>query len=45
MRTAALWFIAGVGTWIILLAALDFVEQWVERRRPVRDSSGRWRMP
>lgn len=45
MRTAATWFIAGVGTWIIAAAALDFVEQWAQRRRPVKGTDGRWRMP
>lgn len=42
---AALWFVCGVGTWIILLAAADFWAQWQQRRRPVKDSQGRWRMP
>jgi hypothetical protein len=43
--TAVLWFVYGLGVWVVIAGFCDMWRQWQRRRRPVRDSRNRWRMP
>lgn len=39
------WVGSMIAIWVIYFCLLDFWVQWQQRRRPVRDRDGRWRMP
>jgi len=40
-----MWVLTCLALWAMWLAALDFLEQWRMRRRPVKGRDGKWRMP
>jgi hypothetical protein len=39
------WFLSLVGVGVTVFAAVAFHAAYIDRRRPVRDSQGRWQAP